>query len=141
MEKELELLNGFIRSKGLRYTPQRNLILEVFLSSEGHLSVDELHQLVIKKDSSIGYTTVYRTMKLFVDCGLADEVDFSDGVPRYEHKYGHEHHDHLICVECGKYIEAVNPRIEQLQDDLARELSFVPMWHKLQIFGRCKDCQ
>ena len=140
MKKELEILEKFITEKGLRYTPQREEILKIFLSVEKHLSTDELHKIVKKKNPGIGYVTVYRTMKLLEDAGLCNEIDFDDGITRFEHRYGHEHHDHLICVKCGSFIEVVKPKIERLQEKLAKEIRFTALRHKLQIFGICSRC-
>ena len=141
MKKEIEILREYIESKGLRNTPQREMVLKVFLSTERHLSVAELHKIVKKKDRSLGYTTVYRTMRLLSECGLGAEIDFGDGVQRFEHKYGHEHHDHLICTKCGRFIEAVKPEIEKMQEALAGEEGFTIIRHKLQIFGICRKCK
>lgn len=141
MRKEIEILEKFIREKGLRYTPQREEILKVFLSVEKHLSADELHKIVKKKNPDIGYTTVYRTMKILEEADLCNEIDLGDGISRFEHRYGHEHHDHLICVKCGSYTEVIKPEIERLQDELARERMFIPLKHKLQVFGICRKCK
>lgn len=138
--KEFNILDEFIRQKGLRHTPQRAKILDIFLSTERHVSAEELYRLVKKRFHGIGYTTVYRTMKLLSECGLCGEIDFGDGILRFEHKYGHEHHDHLICTKCGKFIEVMKPEIEKLQDTLARQHRFTPIKHKLEIFGVCKKC-
>ena len=138
--KEFEVFSEFIESKGLRHTLQREKILDIFLSTEKHVSIDELYKLVRKKYRDIGYTTVYRTMKLFSESGLCGEIDFGDGILRFEHKYGHEHHDHLICTKCGKFIEVMKPEIERMQDILTKEYGFIPTKHKLQIFGICKVC-
>ncbi len=140
MGKEFIILDGYIRSKGLRHTAQRETILNAFLSTERHVSADELYKIVRRKDRRIGYTTVYRTMKLLAECGLSAEIDFGDGVLRYEHVYNHRHHDHLICTKCGSFIEVMKSEIEKLQDDLAKEHGFTPTRHKLQIFGICKKC-
>lgn len=140
MKKELEVLARFINEKGLRHTHQRAVILDAFLSTERHVSIDELYRLVRRRDSSIGYTTVYRTMKILSEAGLCGEIDIGDGVLRFEHKYGHGHHDHLICMKCGRLIEVVKPVIERLQDGLAKEHGFTPLTHRLQIFGLCKRC-
>lgn len=140
MRKEIEVLKKFIQEKGLRYTPQREEILKAFLSAEKHLSADELHKIVKKKNPNIGYVTVYRTMKLLDEAGLCSEVDFGDGISRFEHKYEHGHHDHLICVKCGECTEVMKPRIERLQNELAKERRFIPLKHKLQIFGICSKC-
>lgn len=140
MRKEIEVLEKFIKEKGLRYTPQREEILKAFLSVEKHLSADELYKIVKKKDPDIGYVTVYRTMKLLEEAGLCNEIDFGDGISRFEHKYEHGHHDHLICVKCGGCTEVMKPRIERLQDELAKERRFIPLKHSLQIFGICDKC-
>jgi len=141
VRKEREILREHISSKGLRNTPQREEVLRVFLSTERHLSIDELHRIIKRRNPSMGYTTVYRTMKLLSECGLCAEIDFGDGVPRFEHKYGHEHHDHLICTKCGRYIEAAKPEIEKMQEILAKEKGFVITHHKLQLFGLCRKCR
>ena len=141
MKKEIEILEKFITEKRLRHTPQREGILKIFLSVEKHLSADELHKIVKKKNPGIGYVTIYRTMKLLEEAGLCSEVDFGDGISRFEHKYGHEHHDHLVCIKCGRYIEVVKQDIEKLQDVLAKENKFTPIRHKLQIFGICRKCR
>jgi len=140
MKKEIEILEKFITEKGLRYTPQREEILKVFLSVEKHLSVNELHKIVKKENPRIGYVTIYRTMKLLEDAGLCNEINFGDGISRFEHRYGHEHHDHLICVKCGSFIEVVKPKIEELQKRLAKEKKFTVLRHKLQMFGICSKC-
>lgn len=140
MRKEIEVLEKFIRAKGLRYTPQREDVLKVFLSVEKHVSADELYKLVRRKNPKIGYTTVYRTMRVLADAELCTEVDFDDGITRFEHKYAHEHHDHLICIKCKRCIEVLNPEIEKLQDVVASGKNFIPLKHKLQIFGVCGRC-
>lgn len=139
-KEELRVLDGFIKSKRLRQTSQRETILSVFLSTEKHVSCLHLHRLVKKKDPSIGYTTVYRTMKLLSVSGLCGRIDLGDGVARFEHKYGHSHHDHLICTKCGKLIEAMHSEIEKLQFALAQKHGFQVSSHRLEIFGVCKTC-
>ena len=140
MRKEFEIFDEFIKSKGLRHTPQRNKILDIFLSTEKHVSVDDLYKLVKKEYPDIGYTTVYRTMKLLSESGLCEEIDFGDSIERFEHKYGHEHHDHLICIKCGRFIEVSSPEVEKIQETMAKKHSFVTTKHKLDIFGICKGC-
>jgi Fur family transcriptional regulator, ferric uptake regulator len=137
---EFQILNDYIRSRRLRHTPQRGAVLSVFLAIEGHVCVEELYQHVRRRFPGIGYTTVYRTMKLLAECGLCRAIDFGDGIERYEHQYGHAHHDHLICTRCGDQIEVVNADIENLQELLAHNEGFVLVSHSLQIFGICKQC-
>jgi Fur family ferric uptake transcriptional regulator len=140
MRREFQIFDDYIRKKGLRHTEQRDRILAVFLATERHVSVDELYRIIKKRYPEIGYTTVYRTMRLVAEAGLCVETDFGDGVARFEHKYGHEHHDHLICIKCGRFIEVYDRRIEKLQEVLVRKHGFKSEHHKLEIFGICKKC-
>jgi Fur family ferric uptake transcriptional regulator len=80
-------------------------------------------------------------MKLLAECGLAREIDLADGITRYEHLYNHEHHDHMICMHCGKSIEFYDPEIEALQDEASEHLGFKVLDHKLQIYGLCGNCR
>jgi len=141
MAKEVDMFIDFLRKKKLKLTKQREEVLSVFLNTDRHLSVEDLYNIVKKKDPSIGQVTVFRTLKLLSEADIAKEVNFGDKKIRYEHKYGHEHHDHLICTECGKFIEAVDPEIEKLQDSLCRKFGFTPKKHRMQIFGLCKKCK
>ena len=141
MANELEIFIDYLRKKDLKLTDQRRLILKVFLKTERHLSVDDLCDIVRKKDLGIGHTTIFRTLKLLREADIAKEVNLGDGKTRYEHKYGHEHHDHLICVKCGRFIEAMDSKIERLQSELCKKYGFLPQRHKMQIFGLCKKCR
>ena len=141
MQKEFQILDEFIRNKGLRYTPQRKQVLAVFLSTEKHVSCEELYVAVKARHPEIGYTTVYRTMKLLSESGLCGEIDFGDGIKRFEHKYGHQHHDHLVCIKCGRFIEVVDEQIERLQEKMIRKHNFKSLRHKLEIFGICSNCK
>ena len=140
-EIEKKVLLEHIQATGLRRTAQRDLILETFLSTEEHLTSEDLYRLVNKYDATVGQTTVYRTLKLFTDAGLAREVRFGDNKTYYEHHYNHEHHDHMICTECGKVIEFFSPDIEQLQDQMASNFGFRPTHHSLRLWGVCAECQ
>ena len=137
---EIEVFNQYLEANGLKHTAHRRLILETFLVGEGHRSVEDVYREVRLADSRVGYTTVYRTMKLLIDSGLAREIDLADGVTRYEHLYNHTHHDHLVCTECGRSIEFFNAAIERLQDAASARLGFKVLDHKLQIYGLCKNC-
>ncbi len=130
----------FLRQKGLRRTKQRDELVNVFLRTERHVSTQELFDIVRRKHKDIGYATVARTLKLLAECGLCRVVDFGDGVQRFEHKYGHEHHDHLICTKCGKFVEIYSKRLEKLQEELVRKHGFMQEYHKLDIFGICPRC-
>ena len=130
----------FVANQGLRHTEQRAQVLDVFLATERHVAVQELYDLVRKKHKGIGYATVARTVKLMCESGVCRQVDFGDGFLRYEHKYGHRHHDHIICLRCGKFEEIYSPKLEKLQDELVKKYDYVQEKHKLDIFGLCPRC-
>ena len=140
-EIERRIFLEHIRAAGLRRTLQRDLILEIFLSTEEHLSSEDLYWLVHKQDPTVGHTTVYRTLKLLTEAGLAREVRFGDNKTYYEHHYNHEHHDHMICTECGKVFEFFSQEIENLQDQMADKFGFKPTHHSLRLWGLCSECQ
>lgn len=139
--KEHEALENYITQHNLKITKQRRAVLEAFLGSEEHVSAEELYKIVSEKEPKIGLATVYRTLALLTVSGLAAELDFGDGQKRYEHSFEHEHHDHMICTQCGKIIEFHHPLIEKLQEDVAQEHGFEMATHKLDMFGICKNCR
>lgn len=141
MTEEQEVLLKHIQKRGLKRTAQRDLILEVFLHTEEHLSSEDLYRLVQNEDPTIGHTTVYRTLKLLADAGLAREVRFGDGRTHYEHNYKHQHHDHMICAECGKIIEFYSAELEAIQDAMAAQHKFEVTQHLLRIIGVCAECR
>jgi Fur family ferric uptake transcriptional regulator len=134
-------LNDYMNRHGLRSTEQRRVVTEQFFASEGHLSIEDLLDRVRVEEPKIGYATVYRTLKLLKECGLAFERHFGDGVSRYEVAWEDEHHDHLICIECEKIIEFENHGIEQLQRQVASKHDFRLIRHKLELYGICPACQ
>jgi|COG998Drversion2_1049125.scaffolds.fasta_scaffold69682_2 Fur family ferric uptake transcriptional regulator len=131
----------FLLARGLKSTRQRELILEEFLRAGSHLSTEELYLRLRRKNPSIGYATVHRSLKLFSECGIAEQRHFGDGQARYEASDQDEHHDHLICLLCGKIVEFEDPRIEQLQVEVAGEHGFSIVRHRLELYGRCPDCE
>ena len=141
MTEEQEVFLKHIQKKGLKRTTQRDLILDIFLRTEEHLSSEDLYRLVKQQDPSIGQTTVYRTLKLLTEAGLAREVRFGDGITHYEHNYKHQHHDHMICSECGKIIEFYSPELEAIQDAMAVKHKFQQTSHLLRMIGICADCR
>lgn len=142
MVREAEdVFHNHLKRVGLKHTDQRDTILRTFLETRDHLSTDELHRLVKKKDPKIGFTTVYRTLKLFVECGLASEVAFHDGVARYEHQYGRRDHHHMVCTDCGTSVEFFTPEIEELEQAIGKKYKFVTTRHSFQIYGLCEECR
>lgn len=141
LTEEQEVFLKHIRKQGLKRTAQRDLILEVFLSAEEHLSSEDLYRLVRKQDPSVGQTTVYRTLKLLNEAGLAREVRFGDGRTHYERNYKLQHHDHMICSECGRIIEFFSPELEAIQDSMAARHRFTVTSHLLRMIGICAGCR
>jgi Fur family ferric uptake transcriptional regulator len=125
--------------RGLRSTGQRQLICDVFFASREHASLDDILLRVRSRNPRVGYATVYRTMKLLVESGVAHERRFADGVTRYELRDVETHHDHLICLNCGKIVEFKEPRIEQLQEQVARRHGFQVRYHKHELYCVCLD--
>jgi Fur family transcriptional regulator, ferric uptake regulator len=131
--------SDYLRHHGLKTTQQREVIVDQFLRLEGHASIEELLARVRKRNGKVGYATVYRTLKLLTECGLAAPRQFGDGQTRYEvsDDIAH-HHDHLICVQCGLILEFENEEIEKLQDEMAASLGgFKVVRHKLELYGLC----
>jgi Fur family ferric uptake transcriptional regulator len=134
-------LKDYLAAHGLRLTRQRQEIVEAFFESEGHPNIDELYARVRARDPRIGQATVYRTLKLLVDCGLANVSRFGGAATRYEVHEAGEHHDHLICTRCGTIIEFRNDTIERLQEEIAAAHDFEMDDHKMEIYGLCAKCR
>jgi Fur family transcriptional regulator, ferric uptake regulator len=130
----------FMARRGLRSTEQRRVIIDKLFQTSEHVTIDQLLEAARAEDSRIGYATVYRTMKLLVEGGLVHERKFGDGHTRYELADGEAHHDHLICLSCGKIEEFEEPAIEELQDQVARRYGFTVQHHKHELYGICKSC-
>ena len=120
MSERLDTFRLWIKEQGLKATAQREDIARVFFAITRHISVEELYSEVRQINPRVGYATVYRTLKLLKECGLAEERHFADGQARFENIEAERHHDHLICERCGRIIEFVQPRIEELQEELAQ---------------------
>lgn len=136
------VLARYMAEKGLKSTRQRALIIDTFFEAhDGHLSVEEVWSQVRAKDPRVSVATVYRTMKLLSESGLAHARNFGDGQTRYEAAVGKHHHDHLICTRCGAIVEFENDRIEVLQDAVAKKHGFKVTSHKMELYGLCKTCQ
>ena len=136
-----EVFHAHLKRVGLKRTEQRDTILRTFLDTRDHLSTDELSRLVKKKDESIGFTTVYRTLKLLTECGLASEVAFNDGIARYEHQYQRRNHHHMVCTECGGSVEFFSAEIERIEQEIGRKNKYLPTRHTFQIYVICDKCQ
>lgn len=139
--REKEILREHIARHKMKHTRQRELILETFIKIGGHVSAEELYNKVIKIDASIGLATVYRTLSLLCECGIAQPQEFGGGRTRFEIVDEYKHHDHLICTSCGKIIEFENCNIERQQKKVAKDHGFTIYSHRLEIYGLCSDCK
>lgn len=134
------IFRQYLRLKGLKNTNQRMTILDAFLDSKSHYSTEDLYLMLRKDHPRIGYATVHRTLKLFAECGIASELNFGDGQTRYEPLNDDQHHDHLVCTQCGKVTEFTEPRIEKLQVEVAAQYGFVISSHRHEMYGLCSIC-
>jgi Fur family transcriptional regulator, ferric uptake regulator len=136
-----QILHEHLKKVGLKHTAQRDTILRTFLETREHLSTNELHRLVQKRDAGIGFTTVYRTLKLLADCGLASAVAFHDGIARFEHQYNRRNHHHMVCTECASSVEFFSPEVGDLEHEIGRKYHYATTSHTFQIYGICEDCR
>jgi len=141
MREAQQILHQHLKRVGLKHTLQRDTILRTFLETREHLSVNELHRLVHKRDAKIGFTTVYRTLKLLAECGLASEVAFHDGIAHYEHQYNRRSHHHMVCTECCSSVEFFSPEVDQLEQEIGSKYHYKTTRHTFQIYGVCEDCR
>jgi len=130
----------FIKSKELRYTSERKLILKAIFSFHKHFNVEELFEKLREQGNHISRATIYRTVPLLLQSGLITEALHCQDKTSYENIFNKKHHDHLVCVRCGKIIEFYNEKIEKLQEEVCRQHNFVPIEHRLGIKGYCEDC-
>lgn len=135
-----DIFHKHLKKVGLKHTDQRDTILKTFLEQRDHLSTDELYRQVHKKDPKIGFTTVYRTLKLLAECGLASEVAFHDGIARYEHQYNRRGHHHMVCTECGSSVEFFAPELDKLEQEIGAKYHYQTTRHSFQIYGLCDAC-
>jgi Fur family ferric uptake transcriptional regulator len=141
METLEKTFKNFIRDKGLRYTPERRVLLEGILSIGSHFDADTLYDFVKEKNRGLSKATIYRSIPLFIESGILKKSPRFHGREQYELIYGHEHHDHLICLSCGRIIEFKHEIIEELQNNVCNQYRFQPVDHSLSIRGYCRDCR
>ena len=139
MQDKVQAYQDYIVQKGLKSTRQRDLIVEEFFKKHQHLTAEELWGRVREMDPKVGYATVYRTLKLLSECGLALKREFGGGHARYEHVTDH-HHDHLICLGCHNIVEFENEAIEKLQEKVCKKNNFKLVHHKMELYGYCQKC-
>jgi len=141
MKTGKEIFREYVKARGLKFTPERQIILEEIFSTHDHFDVENLYDRIKEKGERISRTTVYRTLPLLLDCGLiAEAIRCRDRV-FYEHIYGHKHHSHLVCIKCGKIIEFEDDEIEKEKNRICKKYHFKPVEYRFGIRGYCEDCQ
>ena len=133
-------MREFLKTKGFKMTPQRELIFRAFFDSGRHVTVDELYERVRQIDGAIGHSTVWRNLKLICKVGLAEEVNLGDGITRYD-RITDEPHGHLYCLECKRLIEFDVDDMLSALDQAAQQNRFSPTGYKVEIQGYCPECQ
>ncbi|HEC79478.1 MAG TPA: transcriptional repressor [candidate division WOR-3 bacterium] len=142
--KTPELLEQFHRLKsnrGLKRSSKRSFVIDYFMKQDRHYSVEGLYEEVKRLNPGISYSTVYRTLNLLVELGLATACDFGSGILKFEPAHRAGHHDHLVCRRCGRIIEFENPEIEKLQNKVAKKYRFLVDSHRMELYGLCEKCQ
>ena len=134
-----EKFETFVRLHHGRLTPQRQYIVREFLELNGHYDIQALHEHLQKKGKNINPSTIFRTLKLLVQAGIAVERQFANGNTKYDVNVAH--HDHLICLHCGKIVEFDSPKLEDLQMRIIRSHGFEMEYHKHEIYGSCANCR
>lgn len=140
LEEVKDFFYEYLRQNGLKRTHQKDLILETFLTNEGHMSVEDVYALVKRKDRKVGIVTVFRTLKTLTGCGLAKEITLGDGLTRFEHCYYHPVHHHIICTLCNRVIEFLSPDLERVQEQIVGKYGFRQLHQRIQIYGICQEC-
>jgi Fur family ferric uptake transcriptional regulator len=141
VKSEIDVFREFIRKKGLRNTPEREQVVKVVFSIHDHFDVDELYSLLRGQNDKISKATVYRTIPLLLESGLIQEAYFEDGHLHYEHIYGHAHHCHLRCLDCGKVVEFTDEAVQGVEDKVGDLYDFLVTGHKLDVYGYCVKCK
>jgi Fur family ferric uptake transcriptional regulator len=134
------ILKRGLERRNLRYTNERRGILQAVMSAHEHFDADWLYLQMRTGGAKVSRATIYRNLGLFCELGLLREVFRGPRGSSYEHVYGHEHHEHMICLVCGKILEFSSRQLESIQEQACRELKFSPVHHHLQILGYCEKC-
>ena len=141
MKNEIDVFREFIRNKGLRNTVEREQVVKAVFSIHDHFDVEELYLLLRSQNEKISKATVYRTIPLLLESGLIQEAYFEDGHLHYEHIYGHDHHCHLRCMDCGKVVEFTEEAVKEVEQKVAEHYEFIVTGHKLEVYGYCAKCK
>ncbi|WP_425061192.1 Ferric uptake regulation protein [Sporomusa carbonis] len=144
MTIDLPSLRQKFKEREYKLTPQRQLILQVFIDNrDKHLCAEDVHNIVRQQSSDIGLATVYRTLELLSELDILQKMDFGDGRSRYEinETSTPHHHHHLICLACGKVIEFADDLLEDLESIIAKNSNFTIIDHQVKFYGYCEECR
>jgi Fur family ferric uptake transcriptional regulator len=138
----IKLLKQAIKDKGLKYTKQREIIFETILNCDSHLNVEELCNAILLKypKEKIGIATIYRALSFLEEASLIASISIDKKNKKFENNLK-DHHDHLICVKCGKIVEFINNTVEKEQEKIAKEQGFSLVSHTMYLYGICRDCE
>jgi len=138
---EKKIFNKFLKERGQKFTKERSAILQRIFSYHGHFDTESLYLNIRETGLKASRASVYRTLNLLCECGLIEKVTKTEHGTIYEHTFGHEHHDHMLCIGCGTIIEFYTEDLERLQENICRKQDFKGVTHTLEIRGYCKKCQ
>ena len=141
MSKGLKRLKKILHNEGLRFTRQREAVWNEIINNDDHREADEIYMAIKQKGVSVSRATVYRTIDVLLKNNLVRKLDLGVGPSKFEHKINARHHDHIICIQCGRIEEFMVDKIENLQDEVAEEDGFKLVRHIHQLFGLCENCQ
>jgi Fur family ferric uptake transcriptional regulator len=137
----VERFRRYLRDRRQPVTRQRDRVAEVVLTSDEHLSAEQIRRRLAQRGERVGLATIYRTLDLLVESGLVRGHDFGQGFRRFEAMPAPAHHEHLICVRCGRVAEFANDRLERMLPIIADEYGFQSERHRVEIYGVCRECQ
>jgi Fur family ferric uptake transcriptional regulator len=140
MKRAREAFQELLKKNGLRLTRQRDALLDAVFATHRHFSAEDLHKELERVGHRVSLATIYRSLSLLVEAGFVQGLDVGNGRVLYEHTLGHEHHDHMVCIDCGKITEFVSKDIEELQEKVAKDHKFTIVAHSLKMFGYCSGC-
>ena len=144
MNLDLSNLRQKFRDRDYKLTPQRQIVLQVFINNrDKHLSAEDVHNIVRQQSNDIGLATVYRTLELLSELEILQKMEFGDGRSRYEinESSSPHHHHHLICLTCGKVIEFADDLMEDLENIIAQNSNFTIVDHQVKFYGYCQECR
>jgi Fur family transcriptional regulator, ferric uptake regulator len=134
-----EIFKDFLKAEKNRITPERFEVLDAALEFEGHFGADDLYIIMKNQQSRVSRATVYKTLELLAQCDLLSKRNFGDNMTRYESSYKRQNHDHLICMDCGRIVEFINPKVKALPLEICEELDFEMESYSFNLFARCKN--